>query len=78
MIGLGVQRLVRGLAVCLVAALVFGAQVAAADPVAQVSEFSSGLNNGSLPLVVAAGPDGNMWFIDGGTPAAIGRVTPAG
>ena len=49
MIGLGVQRLVGGFAVCLVAALVFGAQVAAADPVGQITEFSSGLNNGSSP-----------------------------
>ena len=79
MMGLGVQRLVGGLAVCLVAALVFGAQVAAADPVAQITEFSSGLNTGSVPVGVAAGADGNLWFTDESvTTPAVGRVTPAG
>ena len=79
MMGLGVQRLVGGLAVCLVAALVFGAQVAAADPVGQITEFSSGLNNGSRPASwIAPGPDGNLWFTDSGTTPAIGRITPGG
>ena len=36
------------------------------------------LNAGSLPLGIAAGPDGNLWFTDQGTTEAIGRITPPG
>ena len=44
-----------------------------------ITEFSSGLNNGSYPAGIAAGPDGNLWFTDHGTTTpAIGRVTPGG
>jgi virginiamycin B lyase len=54
------------------------AQTAAADPVAQITEFSSGLNAGSGPEGIAPGPDGNLWFTDQGTTSAIGRITPQG
>jgi len=56
-----------------------------------VKEFSAGLNAQSVPLNIAAGPDGNVWFSDGacsvnkntgGTTVmgwcAIGQVTPSG
>ena len=36
------------------------------------------LSAGSDPLGITAGPDGNLWFTDGDTTIAIGRVTPAG
>ncbi len=41
-----------------------------------IKEFP--LSASSDPLGIAAGPDGNLWFTDGGTTSAIGRVTPAG
>ena len=43
-----------------------------------ISLFSSGLNAGSSPNGIAAGPDGNLWFADSGTPKAIGKVTTGG
>ena len=49
----------------------------AAAPLAEVTEFSPGLNAGSSPqLGIAPGPDGNVWFTDGAS--AIGRITPGG
>ena len=42
-----------------------------------ISEFSSGLNPGSLPgASIVVGPDGALWFMDGGTTQAIGRIDP--
>src|SRR6266567_817689 len=58
--------------------LAVGAQAAAADPVAQITEFSSGLNAGSYPYGIAPGPDGNLWFTDLGGTGAVGRITPSG
>jgi streptogramin lyase len=38
-----------------------------------ITEFSSGLNPGAaLQQGLVAGPDGNLWFTDGGTTPAIG------
>ena len=74
-------RWVRGRSLLLlpvVLALALGAQAAAADPVGQVTEFSSGLNAGSDPALIAPGADGNLWFTDAGTTPAIGRITPSG
>ena len=53
---------------------------AMADPVGQVSEFSTGLAAGSYPGWIAAGPDGNLWFTDffNWRTNAIGRITPSG
>jgi streptogramin lyase/uncharacterized protein YjbI with pentapeptide repeats len=63
----------------LAAALVaFGAGVAGAAPLGQVTEFSNGLNAGSDPTGIAAGPDGNVWFADPGSTPAIGRISPDG
>jgi streptogramin lyase len=39
------------------------------------SEFSTGLNPGAMPLGIASGSDGNVWFTDRGSTAAIGRIT---
>ena len=72
-------RWVRGRSLLLLlAVLALGAPAAAADPVGQVSEFSSGLNAGSYPALIAPGADGNLWFTDNGTTTAIGRITPSG
>lgn len=38
------------------------APAASADPVGQISEFSTGLNVHSNPLDVVSGSDGNLWF----------------
>jgi virginiamycin B lyase len=47
------------------------------NPFTQViSEFNAGLNAGSMPLGIAAGPDGNVWFTDNGTIKAIGMIDP--
>ena len=35
------------------------------------------LTAGSSPFALCAGPDGNVWFTEGGT-NKIGRITPAG
>ena len=58
--------------------------VLAAIPIAAqataITEFPSGggLGSGHDPLGLASGADGNLWFTDGGTPHAIGRITPSG
>jgi streptogramin lyase len=47
------------------------------DPVTHaVSEFSTGLDPGSLPNSIVAGSDGNLWFTDRGTTPAIGVINP--
>jgi streptogramin lyase len=55
--------------------------VLAAMPIAArataITEFP-GLGSGHDPLGLESGADGNLWFTDGGTPHAIGRITPAG
>jgi streptogramin lyase len=58
------------------AVLAIAAPVTAATPT--ITEFSAGLNPGSTPDEIAAGPDGNLWFSDVGTTDALGRITPAG
>ena len=58
--------------------------VLAAIPIAAqataISEFSLSAGPGSShdPLGLESGADGNLWFTDGGTPHAIGRITPSG
>jgi hypothetical protein len=42
-----------------------------------ISQFSTGLNAGSVPgASIVVGPDGALWFMDGGTTQAIGRIDP--
>ena len=52
-------------------------------PEGEVTLFSAGLRKKSYPDEIIAGPDGNLWFVDGtivstGTQERIGRVTPQG
>ncbi len=56
----------------------FGPGPAGAAPLGTIAEFSTGLNPGSAPSSIVAGPDGNLWFTDDGTTRAIGRITPRG
>src|SRR5204862_286673 len=76
------QPLARRLA-CALACLVLGCSLAAVGPAwaitPKITEFSTGLNPGANTNIgIAAGPDGNLWVADRGTPTAIGRITPAG
>ncbi len=59
---------------CVLAAVPIAAQATA------ITEFppNGGLGSGHDPLGLESGADGNLWFTDGGTPHAIGRVTPSG
>ena len=42
-----------------------------------IVEFSGGLNPGSRPgASIVVGPDGALWFMDGGSTQAIGRIDP--
>lgn len=51
---------------------------ASATPLGDIAEYSSGLPATSDPDRIAPGPEGNLWFTDSGTPAAIGRITTSG
>ncbi len=51
--------------------------IAKVTPACVVTEFI-GLNAEADVCSITAGPDGNVWFGDCGTPAAIGKITPAG
>ncbi|MBV8386653.1 MAG: virginiamycin B lyase, partial [Acidimicrobiia bacterium] len=33
---------------------------------------------GSVPFGITTGPDGNVWFADGGNGGKVGRITPSG
>lgn len=62
----------------LVTAMVVGS-LAAATPLGALTEFSAGLNPGSVPFRIASGADENLWFSDQGTiTKAIGRITTSG
>jgi streptogramin lyase len=50
---------------------------AAAASTPTLTAFSTGLNSGAHPGGIAAGPDGNLWFTDGGTTPAIGEINPS-
>ena len=80
--GVGGWGHIVGWLVVLALLLSFGAGAAFADPVAQITEFSAGLNASRSPGGIAAGPDGNLWFTDFGngsltSPPAIGRINPS-
>ena len=55
-----------------------GVGIAGAAPLGAVTEFTAGLNPGSIPDGMAAGADGNLWFADRGSTPAVGRITPGG
>jgi streptogramin lyase len=65
------SRIVLG---CILASLSFLAGGAGAQ---MVTEFSAGISAGAAPTSIAAGPDGNLWFIEP-EEGRIGRITPAG
>src|SRR6201996_3486897 len=43
-----------------------------------VVAFRHGLDAGSVPLAIASGAGGNLWFTDQGRRPAIGRITRSG
>jgi streptogramin lyase len=45
---------------------------------ADVTEFTTGLNIDNVPVDIASGPDGNLWFTEQGLFPGIGRITTAG
>jgi streptogramin lyase len=73
----GRARVVLG-AVMALLAVATTAPAASADPVGQISEFSTGLSVASSPFDVVSGSDGNLWFTEEGATHAIGRITPSG
>src|SRR6478735_612398 len=56
------------------------AVVATAAPAsaATFKEYSLGTAPAHQPRYIKAGPDGNIWFADGGTQGGIGRISPTG
>jgi streptogramin lyase len=65
-------------ALLLGALVVLGAGVAGAAPIGQITEFSA---PGTNPAQVVAGPDGNLWFSDRGSPGvagSVGQITTGG
>jgi streptogramin lyase len=64
------------LAGLLSAAFFFGLVAPSVAGATAIKEFP--LPAGSDPLGITAGADGNLWFSNAGTTAAIGRITPAG
>ncbi len=57
-----------------------GAALATAGPAGAVTitEFPVDNPGGSDPLHIIAGPDGNLWWTEGGANPGIGRMTPTG
>jgi streptogramin lyase len=47
-------------------------------PAGVVTLFGTGLRKRSVPGEIIAGPDGNLWFVDGASPPEIGRITTQG
>jgi streptogramin lyase len=47
-------------------------------PAGSVTLFRAGLREKSRPQQIINGPEGDLWFVDGGKAPAIGRITPAG
>ncbi len=47
-------------------------------PSGQVTTFRAGLSAKAVLGDIVAGPDGNVWFTEGGRAPAIGRITPSG
>jgi len=47
-------------------------------PGGQIATFRAGLSPKAVLGNIVAGPDGNLWFNEGGPAPAIGRITPTG
>jgi virginiamycin B lyase len=75
-----IRRVWQGLLMSLLVALGVLAAVPLAAQATAIAEFSliGGLSPDPDPLGLESGPDGNLWFTDGGTPHAIGRITTSG
>ncbi len=56
------------------------AALAAASPAgaATFKEYSVGAYPAHAPRYIKAGPDGNLWYADGGTEGGVGRISPQG
>jgi streptogramin lyase len=70
----------QGLLVSLLVAVSVLAAVPIAAQATAITEFppGGGLGAGHDPLGLESGADGNLWFTDGGSPHAIGRITTSG
>lgn len=69
------SRTLRSAAIALALAVVLSALFSAAAEAVQITEFP--LPAGAKPWQITAGPDGNMWFTDGGN-NAIGKIGMGG
>ena len=56
----------------MLAVLALSAPAATADPVGQITDFSTSLNQATYPVGITAGQDGDLWFAD--AEGAIGRI----
>ena len=61
----------------MIAVLVLAVTAAPAGA-ATFKEYSIGANPEHAPRYIKAGPDGNLWFADGGTKGGVGRISPQG
>jgi streptogramin lyase len=71
-------RTVRRTAIAMFVSVGAAAVLAAGAQATTIQEFPVTVHPGSDPLGITGGPDGNLWFTDGGTTHAIGRITPSG
>lgn len=72
------QALLAGALLCGLASAVGSTTNAFAAAPGAVTEYSASLPGGSEPAQITPGPEGNLWFTDESTPAAIGLITPSG
>jgi hypothetical protein len=47
-------------------------------PAGGATEFTAGLSPKPLLQQIVTGPDGDLWFVNDGSPYALGRITPTG
>jgi virginiamycin B lyase len=75
-----IRRVRQGLLISWLVALGMLMAVPVAAQATAITEFppNGGLGSGHDPLGLESGADGNLWFTDGGTQHAIGRITPSG
>jgi len=64
--------------VALLALMCAAPAVAASAPTPTITEFSSGLAQGAEPLGIVSGPEGDLWFTQASSSAALGRMTLPG
>jgi streptogramin lyase len=54
------------------------AAIGRVTPTGQLTTFRAGLGARATVGSLVAGPDGNVWFAEGGPAPALGRITPSG